>query len=376
MSVSQPQGRVSAATVPASSFRQVFPALARQVWLDTPSSPPGAAPVTSALASAIAGWQEGSLDAADWAAAGPRARSSFARYLGVPESHVALMGSVAEAAATVAASLPDRGGAIVAGDGEFRSNLLPWLALEARGYRVIRVPAEGASRTESLLAAIDERTVLIAVSHVLSTDGERVDLVRLRAAADAVGARIFADVTQSLGVLGVDLAASRPDYLAVHGYKWMLCPRGAAWLVTPRYEELRPLMPSWKSADEDEYFGGTLRLAAGAARCDASPAWLSWIGAEAAIGLLSALPASAAEQHCLALAAAFLDAAPEAGAVPVSTGQPSHIAVVRVTDPDAVRTRLRSCGVRARVLGDRLRVGFHYFNNQEDVTAALGVLRG
>jgi selenocysteine lyase/cysteine desulfurase len=49
---------------------------------------------------------------------------------------------------------------------------------------------------------------------------------------------------------------------------------------------------------------------------------------------------------------------------------------VRVADPDAVRTRLRSCGVRARVLGDRLRVGFHYFNNQEDVTAALGVLRG
>jgi len=62
--------------------------------------------------------------------------------------------------------------------------------------------------------------------------------------------------------------------------------------------------------------------------------------------------------------------------VPVSTGQPSHIAVVRITDPDAVRTRLRSCRVRARVLGDRLRVGFHYFNNQEDVTAALGALRG
>src|SRR5262249_58487366 len=149
-------GGMLASLLPASSFRQMFPALARQVWLDTPSSPPGAAPVTSALASAIGGWQEGSLDAADWAAAGPQARFSFARYLGAPESHVALLGSVAEAAATVAASLPGRGGAIVAGDGEFRSNLFPWLALEARGYRVIRVPAEGASRTESLLAAIDE----------------------------------------------------------------------------------------------------------------------------------------------------------------------------------------------------------------------------
>jgi hypothetical protein len=88
----------------------MFPALARQVWLDTAASAPGAMPVTAALASAITGWQEGSLGAAEWEAAGSRARSGFARYLGVPEAHVALMGSVAESAATVAASLPGRGG--------------------------------------------------------------------------------------------------------------------------------------------------------------------------------------------------------------------------------------------------------------------------
>jgi selenocysteine lyase/cysteine desulfurase len=362
--------------VDSVSFRQMFPALERQAWLDTAASAPGATPVTSALASAIASWQEGSLGAADWAAAAPRARAAFARYLGVPQAHVALMGSVAEAAATVAASLPSRGGTIVVGDSEFRSNLFPWLDLEARGYRVIRVPAGGASRTESLAAAINEQTALIAVSHVLSADGERAGLVRLRAAADAVDARIFADVTQSLGVLGMDLAASRPDYLAVHGYKWLLCPRGAAWLVTPHHDELRPLMPSWYSAADREYFGGSLRLAAGAARCDASPAWLSWIGAEAAIALLAALPANAVERHCLALAAAFRDGAVEAGAIPVNAGQPSHIVTVRVSDPDSVSARLRPAGIRAQMLGGNLRVGFHYFNNDEDVVAALGALRG
>lgn len=371
----QPNGRPAAATVTPGLFREMFPALAWQVWLDTPASAPGAMPVTAALVSAVAGWQEGSFGAADWEAAAPRARAGFARYLGVPEEHVALMGSVAEAAATVAASLPSQGGTVVVGDGEFRSNLFPWLALEARGYRIIRAP-DGGSRTESLLAAIDERTALIAVSHVVSADGERVDLVRLRAAADAAGAQIFADVTQSLGVLGMDLAASRPDYLAVHGYKWLLCPRGAAWLVTRHYDELRPLMPGWNSAADGGYFGGTLRLAAGAARCDTSPAWLSWIGAEAAIALLSALPASAVERHCLDLAAAFRHGALEVGAMPVGTGQASHIAVVRVRDPDTVSARLRAAGVRARLLGDRLRVGFHYFNNHEDVAAALSALRG
>ena len=357
-------------------FRGMFPALTRQAWLDTPASAPGAMPVAAALATAITSWQDGSLDAEGWERAAPQARAGFARYLGVPEAHVALMGSVAEAAATVAASLPGRGGTVVVGDSEFRSNLFPWLALEARGSRVIRVPAGGAGRTDSLLAAIDEQTALIAVSHVMSDDGERIDLARLRAAADSVGARVFADVTQSLGVLDVGLAASRPDYLAVHGYKWLLCPRGAAWLVTPHHGELRPLMPSWKSVADGGYFGGSLRLAAGAARCDTSPAWLSWVGAGSAIALLSQLPAAAVERHCLALATAFREGALDAGAVPVSTGPPSHIVAVRVGDPDSVRARLRSGEVRARVLGDRLRVGFHYFNNDHDVAAALGALHG
>jgi len=362
--------------VTPGAFRELFPALTHMAWVDTPACAPGAIPVAAALTSAITSWREGTLGAADWELAAPQARAGFARFLGVPEAHVALMGSVAEAAATVAASLPGRGGTVVVGDSEFRSNLFPWLALEARGYRIVRVPADSAGRTDSLLAAINEQTVLVAASHVLSTDGERADLARLRAAADTAGARIFVDATQSLGVLGMGLAASWPDYLAVHGYKWLLCPRGAAWLVTRHYSELRPLMPSWKSAADGGYFGGSLQLAAGAARCDTSPAWLSWAGARAAIALLSQLPAPAVEQHCLALAAAFRDGALDAGGIPVGTGQPSHIAAVRVGDPDSVRARLRSQGVRARVLGDRLRVGFHYFNNDDDVAAALRALHG
>src|SRR5215469_8188277 len=102
----------------------------------------------------------------------------------------------------------------------------------------------GTSEASTARSAIDEATALVAVSEVLSIDGERVDLARLRAATDTVGARLFVDLTQSLGVLHPDLAAVRPDYLAVHGYKWLLCPRGAAWLVTPHHNELHPLMPN------------------------------------------------------------------------------------------------------------------------------------
>jgi selenocysteine lyase/cysteine desulfurase len=219
-------------------------------------------------------------------------------------------------------------------------------------------------------------TALLAVSHVLSADGERTDLVRLREAADAVGAQLFVDATQSLGVLDLDLRSSRPDYLAVHGYKWLLCPRGAAWLVTPHYATLRPLMPSWKTTADSGYFGGSAQLTANAARCDTSPAWLSWVGAVAAIAMLSDLPKEAVERHCLALAAAFREGAIQAGSAAVGHGQLSHIATVQVSDPDAVRSRLRAHRIHAQLLGNRLRAGFHYFNTEDDVAAALDALGG
>lgn len=71
----------------SAEFRALFPALAGRVWLDTPATPPGAIPVTSALTTAITAWQDGTLGADEWEAATPAARSEFARYLGVPAGH-------------------------------------------------------------------------------------------------------------------------------------------------------------------------------------------------------------------------------------------------------------------------------------------------
>ena len=48
---------------------------------------------------------------------------------------------------------------------------------------------------------------------------------------------------------------------------------------------------------------------------------------------------------------------------------PSH------ADPQAVRARLRQLDVRATFLGDRLRVGFHYFNDVGDVARVVEALR-
>lgn len=359
-----------------AEFRALFPATATYTWLDTPGSPPAALPVADALRAAHDAWLGGDFDWLAWDAVPDQARHLFAKYLGLAAADIALMGSVAEAAATVAASLPP--GRIVVSEQEFRSNLFPW-ELSSGGHEVVRVPVrDGAIRTEDLVSACTGDTVLVAISEVLTTNGVRADLPTLRAATDEVGARLFVDVSQSLGALRLDITRLRPDYVAVHGYKWMLCPRGAAWLaVRPdRQDELRPLQPSWKStAAPHGYFGGPWRPAPGAARCDSSPAWFSWIGALAALRLHLEQDPLEVERHCTALAERFVAEAADSGAVPVACGPASQIAVVRVPDPDLTYERLRASRVRASMTEDRLRVGFHYFNDETDLRVVLAALQ-
>src|SRR6266498_852829 len=354
-----------------AQFRALFPALRSMVWLDTPGAPPGAEPVVQALRDAISAWSSGEFDRHAWDAATGQARELFARLVGVDPATVSTLGSLAEAAATVAGSLPP--GRIVVAADEFRSNLFPWLAQPR--HHVVLVPVrDGATPVEDLIEALNEETLLLAVSEVTSREGQRLDLPALRAATDRFGARLFVDLTQSLGALRFDGDAARPDYLAVHGYKWLLCPRGAAWLATrpDRVEELRPLAPSWKSTGPPYgYFGGPMRVAGDAARCDSSPAWFSWVGACAALRLLGELDPDQVEQHCLDLATRFASQAATMGLRRVANGPPSQIVVLGTANAERIAGRLRQYGIRATALGDRIRFGFHYFNNRHDVAIAL-----
>lgn len=360
-------------------FRASFPALERWAWLDTPGSAPAAAPVAAALRRAIDGQLAGEFDWSEWDGAADRARVRFAAWCGVPHESVATLGSLAEAAATVARFRP-AGVALLAAD-EFQSLLLPFVAEAGRDPRrpveLVAVEA-GESRSDALLERIRPGVSLVAVSETTTLDGERIDLAALRGRASEVGAEFFVNATQSLGVLRSPIPAAAPDYLAVHGYKWMLAPRGAAWLVAASgaADRLEAIAPGWKTAEGAEgLFGGWLQLGGGLARCDISQAWLSWIGAEAALGLLARLDPLAIEERALELAELFEREALELGAVPVRTGAGSHIRVVRVARPERLAARLAEADVRARVVGDRLRIGVHGFNDLRDIERVLAAIR-
>lgn len=356
-----------------SSFREQFPVLGGKVWLKTPSGGPAAIAVLAALRDAVGRWEQGDLVLRAWDAEAQQTRALFARILGADVGQIALTTSVSQAAATVAALLSR--GRVVVGEQEFRSNLFPWLALRERGFVVSEVPMpDGVLRTERLLEAIGSDVALVAVSDVQSGSGSRVDLVAIGDRCREVGARLFVDATQSVGVLRFPLAEAAPDYVAVHGYKWLVAPRGAAWFyVRDQVRDQVPLAPSWRSAPDPfaSFYGGPLALAMDARRFDSSLGWPTWLGARAALQLIGSLDIEAAESRALALADRFVLELADLGLPVAGSDMRSHIVSFAVPAQERALERLAAAGILVTVRGGRVRAGFHAFNDETDVDRAV-----
>jgi len=75
-------------------------------------------------------------------------------------------------------------------------------------------------------AAIDARTRLVAVSHVLWATGAVMPIAGIAEIAHARGAILVVDGAQSVGAIPVALAATGADVYAMSAQKWLLGPEG------------------------------------------------------------------------------------------------------------------------------------------------------
>ena len=313
-----------------------------------------------AMTVVLDGWRRGRLSPPDFDEAVGRSRRAWAALTGVDPAQVATGTTVSEFVGVVAAALPD-GAQVVVAEGEFTSVSFPFLAHADRGVVVREVPLE---QLHEVGGPVD----LYAVSAVQSADGRLVDLPALLAAARARGAQVLLDTTQSCGWLPLD--CSQVDYVVCGAYKWLLAPRGTAFLaVRPdRLDGLRPLAAGWYAGDDPwtSIYGLPLRLAADARRLDLSPAWFCWVGAAESLELLAGLDLSAVHAHDVGLAdllLAGLDLPPQGSAI------------VTADSPGAAE-RLAAAGVRAAVRAGRVRLAFHLYSDERDVDLAVSALTG
>lgn len=327
-------------------------------FLDTPTY--GVPPrfVAEALHNGAHSWEQGRLELSTFDEPMRAGRSAYAKMTGVDEGQVVLGNSVSSLIGLVASSIPD-GSRVATFHDEFTSVTFPFAAQAGRGVTVTELPH---GRLEDAAGDFD----VVAASLVQSADGALLDVPSLHRTAAESGTITVIDTSQALGWKNIELPWV--DVAVAASYKWLLGPRGVAWMsLSKRMQDM--LVPHGANpyAGEELWsslYGLPLRLASGARRFDASPAWFSVLGAGISLPWVASLDRSAVEAHTTGLANRLRD---ELGLPPAES------AIVSIPAPHAAEA-LRRAGIRASLRAGAVRVGFHLYNTEADLDLLLDAL--
>lgn len=261
---------------PLLRFRPEFPILERTTYLVSNSL--GAMPRTVAdrLAEYVDAWAEQGVKAwgRGWWEMPIRVGDEIAPLIGAASGEVVMLPNVTAAQASVLSALEYTAprNRIVMTALDFPSVSYVYHSLATRlGAELVVVPgaADGISvDTDRLIAAIDERTRLVAISHVLFRSAYVVDVEAICRRAHEVGALVSLDSFHAVGILPLDVHAIGCDFLTGGVLKW-LCggPGGCFLYVAPAIRgQLRPALTGWQAHARPFAFEPEMEYAADAFR--------------------------------------------------------------------------------------------------------------
>ncbi len=125
---------------------------------------------------------------------------------------------------------------------------------------------------DEIVERIDERTLLVPISHVLFKESEIQDVEPIVRRAHEVGAHVILDCYQSAGIVPVDVTALGVDFAVGGSVKWLCGGPANGWLyVRPDLaERLEPTYTGWQAherpfafEEEMEYASGSVRFLTG-----------------------------------------------------------------------------------------------------------------
>jgi len=233
-------------------WRAEFPALEGCVHLISHSlgCVPGKA--KEYLATFAEEWATRSITAwEEWLPEVDRCARRLERILGAEQGTIVMRTNVSEVQAVVASCFEytaERNKVVYTGL-QFPSVSYVWKAEERRGAEVHIVPSEDGIGVDvdALCAAIDERTAVVPVSHVLYSSAFVQDAKRIAARAAEVGAHVVLDCYQSAGTVPFSLRDLGVSFACGGSVKYLCGGPGAAYLyvrpdLIPRFE---PRVTGW-----------------------------------------------------------------------------------------------------------------------------------
>ena len=365
-------------------WRDEFPILEHSVYLNSCSLGALSRRVESSIGGFLTDWHE--LGAAAWYTRWldrlGLLRSRVATLLGGEEDEIALPASTSAALATIGSAIDyARRPRVVISELEFPTLAHAWLARP--DVEVIRIPSDdGATIDPARFAdAVDDRTALIATSHVFFTTGAIQDLRTLADIAHRRGALLLVDAYQSAGQLPIDVRRDDVDILLTGPLKWLLGGPGLAYAYVrrDRIATLAPTTAGWFGAEGQFSFDNAhWRPRADARRYElGTPALAAVHAALAADEIIDEIGVPAIRERNRILTERLIEGCAAHGlAVRVASRPEQRSAIVMVAhaDPAAAVAALG----RERIIVDwrpgYVRVSPHFYNTEAEVDRFTEVL--
>jgi cysteine desulfurase / selenocysteine lyase len=317
----------------------------------------------------------------DWRPIPDMARETFAQLLGVSSENISHHGSTSEVMTAVSLGFPfQRTGTVVLMEGDYPSDILPWMVNSERsGYKILKLKEECFRDIDLMRKGLPADAKILNFSHVMFNTGRRSAIQAIGKLCQERGILMVIDVSQSFG--GVALTAEEVkvcDVIAGSSYKWMLGPYGHAFAYWSdrALKEIANVHISWQASEGSrpgDMLNYTIKPLPGARKFDRGQA-PNIIGMKMLIqslGLLAEVTLPAIEKHNRALVSQFLETFPKSKYnVITPIGEHANIISIRQTaggSVEALQASLREKKIDASIREGNLRMSFHLFNTQLDV---------
>ena len=366
-------------------WRREFPILDRCTYLVSHSL--GAMPraVTAELAAYTDLWAERGVRAwaEGWWDMPVTVGDTVGRIIGAAPGSVVMHQNVSVCQAVILScfDLGGRRNKIVYEDLNFPSVMYVYEAHRDLGARVEMVRSDDGITVplDRYLAAIDETTLLVPLSHVVFRSGFVQDVAAIVKRAHQVGAFVVADLYQSAGTVPVDVTAWDVDFATGGSVKWLCGGPGAGYLyVAPRLRDrLRPRVTGWMAHAHPfafetgpiEYAGDATRLLHG------TPAIPALYAARAGQEIIEKVGVAAIRRKSRRQVQMLMDLAGEHGfstRTPADPEQRGGMVILDVPHGAAVtRELLRREVVIDHRPGAGIRYSPHFYTDDDEIVRAV-----
>jgi kynureninase len=310
-----------------------------------------------------------------------------ARIIGAPPASVVMHQNVSICQSLILSCFePDaRRNKIVYSDLEFPSVMYVYEAhARAGAFRVERVASDDGLTVslERMLAAIDEETLIVPISHVLFKSAFLQDARAITERAHEVGALVVLDTYQSAGTVPFSVTDLDVDFCTGGSVKWLCGGPGAGYLyVHPRlHAQLQPRVTGWMAHERPFAFEGGMTYAPSIARfLHGSPAIPALYAARGGYEIINRVGVEAIRAKSTRQTSKLIEIAEAAGfdvTSPRDASQRGGTVIVNVEHAAAVTREL----IRREIIvdfrpGAGIRISPHFYTKDEELDIVVREMR-